>query len=171
MNRTGLAVLRVHPAEVPNPLQWIANFIYNTYVASCPRSRRAVRPTAPCAQGLHDDPPTPTLHKHLSNAAEHESGRLTTAASDQTRDALLSAGLVKRVGDEEFAITTAGRRAPNATWQTTRRLALWHLVEYRDAAGVAQPDDGDTGAGRPPRHPYATELGRSVARTLRPRAR
>lgn len=56
-----------------------------------------------------------------------------------------------------------GRLPSTVAWQTYARLANFRLVHFLDDDGNSHPDDGDTGVGRPPRRPFLTELGRSVA--------
>ncbi|MPY58614.1 hypothetical protein [Streptomyces spongiae] len=64
------------------------------------------------------------------------------------------------------ALTSAepnGQLPSTVAWQTYGKLAKFRLVHFLDDDGNSHPDDGDTGVGRPPRRPYLTELGRSVA--------
>ncbi|WP_411153101.1 hypothetical protein [Streptomyces sp. A30] len=64
------------------------------------------------------------------------------------------------------ALTSAepdGLLPSKVAWQTYGKLAKFRLVHFLDDDGNSYPDDGDTGVGRPPRRPYLTELGRSVA--------
>lgn len=56
-----------------------------------------------------------------------------------------------------------GQLPSTVAWQTYGKLARFRLVHFLDNDGNSHPNDGDTGVGRPPRRPYLTELGRSVA--------
>lgn len=60
-------------------------------------------------------------------------------------------------------VASDGRMAPNVTWQTAKSLTVLGLVEYRDAAGVPKPTDGDTGVSGAVHYPFRTGLGQQIA--------
>ncbi|MCX5215653.1 hypothetical protein OG689_41600 [Kitasatospora sp. NBC_00240] len=131
---------------------------------------------------------TTMLGKALGAAAEHPQGWLPDTVTEKTlaqlrdlgyvpaepgRPAITLKGRLALLSRPQLnALTTAmsdGRLAPNVAWQTSHRLARWHLVVFKDAAGNSFPDDADTGSGRPVRHAFRTGLGLAVATTAPPR--
>ena len=130
-------------------------------------------------------PLTSSVLKILSSAAERADGRITATVGSSALAFALEEGFARsEPGDPlTHAITLAGRRAllserhlellrsvgpngalaPTAPWQSTHRLARWHLVRFLAADGSYHATDGDTGVAAPPRRPCTTDLGRQVA--------
>lgn len=83
------------------------------------------------------------------------------------RFAITHTGFLALLSDSQRrALTSAepdGLLPSKVAWQTYGKLAKFRLVHFLDDDGNSHPDDGDTGVGRPPRRPYLTELGHSVA--------
>ncbi|NUK20593.1 hypothetical protein [Streptomyces lunaelactis] len=105
-------------------------------------------------------------HPHAGSAG----GTYASAGGDipgARRYVITHTGFLALLSDSQRrALTGAepdGPLSSKVAWQTYAKLAKFRLVHFLDDDGNSYPDDGDTGVGRPPRRPYLTELGRSVA--------
>lgn len=105
-------------------------------------------------------------HPHAGSAG----GTYASAGGDVPRArwyVITHTGFLALLSDSQRrALTSAepdGLLPSKVAWQTYAKLAKFRLVHFLDDDGNSHPDDGDTGVGRPPRRPYLTELGRSVA--------